>query len=217
MQKKSQKKFGRCMSICLLFLCGMLSGAFKQPSSPTTAEELFAAVQKKYTEGASLRIKFRMEEEQLQGALALKRGNKYILELGNGRTIICNGKTVWNYDAVQKKVVVSSFHDNPDNISPERIFLNFPRGYTPTLSNGNTRNEAVLTLLPAKVRDQVGDMQRVTLRLTREPLTLTSIGIFDGSAQHDWTISSIKPDAGLTDAAFEWKPPQEAHIIDLRD
>jgi outer membrane lipoprotein-sorting protein len=189
MQKKSQKKFGRCMSICLLFLCGMLSGAFKQPSPPTTAEELFAAVQKKYTEGASLRIQFRMEEERLQGALALKRGNKYILNLGNGRTIICNGKTVWNYDVLQKKVVVSSFHENPDNISAERIFLNFPRGYTPTLSNGNTRNEAVLTLLPAKVRDQVGDMQRVTLRLTREPLTLT----------------------------FEWKPPQEAHIIDLRD
>ena len=61
--------------------------------APPSAEEVFAAAQKKYADGSSMRIKFVMKNEDIRGSLALKRGNKYILETG-GHTIICNGKTV---------------------------------------------------------------------------------------------------------------------------
>jgi outer membrane lipoprotein-sorting protein len=206
----------------LLSVCVLLITTLHQ-SYAQTADELFAAVQKKYTDGASLRVKFQLEQENIRGSLALKRGNKYILDIGGGRTIICNGKTVWNYDAPQRKVVISDFRENPDNISPERIFLNFPRTYRPVLTTDQASGDAILTLTPAKARDQVSDMQRVVLRLapqalkTPQSLKLKAIGIFDGTVQHDWTILDMKPDAGLTDAAFEWKPPQGAQVIDLRE
>jgi outer membrane lipoprotein-sorting protein len=180
-----------------------------------SAEEVFAAAQKKYADGSSMRIKFVMKSEDIQGSLALKRGNKYILETG-GHTVICNGKTVWNYDASQKKVVVSDFRDNPDNISPERIFMNFPRGYKPSLSVEKSSSDLLLSLAPAKVRDQISDMQRVGLRFSRD-MRLKEIAIFDGSALHEWSITDIKPDAGLADIVFEWKPPQGVQVIDLRD
>jgi outer membrane lipoprotein-sorting protein len=181
-----------------------------------SAEELFTTIQKKYGEGASMRVRFLMKNEDVRGSLTLKRGNKYILELA-GRTIICNGKTVSNYTPSDRKVVVSDFRDNPDNISPERIFMNFPRGYHPILTTDKASNDAVLTLTPAKPRDQVSDMQRVTLRLQSETLKLKEISIFDGTTLHVWTILDIKPDAGIPDAAFEWKPPQGVQTIDLRD
>ncbi|MCU0424698.1 MAG: outer-membrane lipoprotein carrier protein LolA [Candidatus Kapabacteria bacterium] len=186
---------------------------YAQPSP--SADEVFNAVQKKYADGASLRVKFVMKSEDVRGSLALKRGNKYILEV-SGRTIICNGTTVWNYDAAQKKVVISDFRDNPDNISPERIFMNFPRGYKPSLSAEKSSNDLLLSLAPAKSRDQISDMQRVGMRLSRD-LKLKQLAIYDGSTLHEWEISSIIPDAGLTDAMFEWKPPQGVQVIDLRD
>lgn len=200
-----------------LFSIAFLFGAVPLALVQTlpSADEVFAAAQKKYADGASMRIKFVMKSEDVRGSLALKRGNKYILELP-GRTIICNGKTVWNYDAVQKKVVISDFRDNPDNISPERIFLNFPRNYKPNLAVEKSSNDFLLTLAPAKARDQISDMQRVGLRLSRE-MRLKGISIFDGSAVHEWDITDIKPDAGLADSVFEWKPPQGIQIIDLRD
>jgi outer membrane lipoprotein-sorting protein len=181
-----------------------------------SADELFSTVQKKYGEGASMRVRFLMKNEDVRGSLTLKRGNKYILELA-GRTIICNGKTVSNYTPSDRKVVVSDFRDNPDNISPERIFMNFPRGYRPALTTDKASKEEVLTLMPAKPRDQVSDMQRVTLRLQSETLKLKEISIFDGTTLHVWTILDIKPDAGIPDSAFEWKPPQGVQTIDLRD
>jgi outer membrane lipoprotein carrier protein len=179
------------------------------------ADEVFASVQKKYADGASIRVKFLMKSEDVRGSLALKRGNKYILEI-TGKTIICNGKTVWNYDAAQKKVIISDFRDNPDNISPERIFMNFPRHYKPSLTVEKSSNDLLLSLVPTKARDQMSDMQRVGLRLSRE-LRLKSIAIYDGTTLHEWDIADIKPDANLPDSAFEWKPPQGAQVIDLRD
>ncbi|MBD1207728.1 MAG: outer membrane lipoprotein carrier protein LolA [Ignavibacteria bacterium] len=200
-----------------LFSTVLLFGtvAFAPAQTLPSADEVFTAAQKKYADGASMRIKFVMKSEDIRGSLALKRGNKYILEL-SGRTIICNGKTVWNYDVAQKKVVMSDFRDNPDNISPERIFLNFPRNYKPALTIEKSSNDFLLTLAPAKARDQISDMQRVGLRLSRE-MRLKAVAIFDGSALHEWDITDIKPDAGLADSVFEWKPPQGVQIIDLRD
>jgi outer membrane lipoprotein-sorting protein len=179
-------------------------------------DEFFTAVQKKYGEGASMRVRFVMKAEDIRGSVTIKRGNKYIIELA-GRTIICNGKIVQNYTPSDKKVVVSDFRDNPDNISPERIFMNFPRGYRPTVITDKANKDAILMLEPAKPRDQISDMKRVTLRLQQETLKLKEISIFDGATTHEWTILDIKPDAGIPDAAFEWKPPQGAQIIDLRD
>lgn len=181
-----------------------------------SADEVFASVQKKYGEGASMRVRFALKAEDIRGSLIIKRGNKYILELA-GRSIICNGKTVQNYTPADKKVVISDFRDNPDNISPERIFMNFPRGYHPTLIFDKANKDAILMLTPAKPRDQISDMQRVTLRLQQETMKLKGISIFDGTTTHEWTILDIKPDAGIPDSAFEWKPPQGAQIIDLRD
>jgi outer membrane lipoprotein-sorting protein len=199
------------LALLLTSICLASASLFAQ-----SADELFSTVQKKYGEGASMRVRFLMKNEDVRGSLTLKRGNKYILELA-GRTIICNGKTVSNYTPSDRKVVVSDFRDNPDNISPERIFMNFPRGYRPALTTDKASKEEVLTLTPAKPRDQVSDMQRVTLRLQSETLKLKEISIFDGTTLHVWTILDIKPDAGIPDAAFEWKPPQGVQTIDLRD
>lgn len=207
--------FAQYFALATIFL---LLGSYCHPVLAQTlpnADEIFAAVQKKYADGASMRIKFLMKSEGVRGSLALKRGNKYILELA-GQTIICNGKTVWNYNGSQKKVVISDFRDNPDNISPERIFMNFPRNYKPSLTTGENSNDLLLTLTPGKVRDQISDMQRVGLRLARD-IRLKSIAIFDGTALHEWEITDIKPDAGLADGAFEWKPPLGVQVIDLRD
>lgn len=179
------------------------------------ADEIFSAVQKKYADGTSLRVKFIMKSEDIRGSLVLKRGNKYILEL-SGRTIVSNGKTVWNYNTTEKKVVISDFRDNPDNISPERIFMNFPRGYKPSLTVEKNTNDLLLSLTPAKSRDQISDMQRVGMKLSKD-LKLKNIAIFDGSTLHEWDITSIIPDAGVPDSAFEWKVPQGVQVIDLRD
>ncbi|TAE22527.1 MAG: outer membrane lipoprotein carrier protein LolA [Candidatus Kapaibacterium sp.] len=198
-------------------LCAIvLSIAAPIKSLAQNADEIFQQVQKKYGEGVSMRVRFVLKAEDIRGSLTIKRGNKYILELA-GRSIICNGKTVQNYTPVDKKVVVSDFRDNPDNISPERIFMNFPRGYRPTLVIDKASKDAVLMLNPAKARDQISDMQRVTLRLQQETLKLKEMSIFDGTQTHEWTILDIKPDAGIPDAAFEWKPPQGTQVIDLRD
>ncbi len=204
----------RIQSLFVLIFCMSIPHLSPAQAVPN-ADEIFASVQKKYADGASMRVKFLMKSEDVRGSLALKRGNKYILEI-MGKTIICNGKIVWNYDAAQKKVIISDFRDNPDNISPERIFMNFPRHYKPSLTVEKTSNDILLSLAPTKARDQMSDMQRVGLRLSRE-LRLKSIAIYDGTTLHEWDITDIKPDANLPDSAFEWKPPQGAQVIDLRD
>ncbi|MDW8220135.1 MAG: hypothetical protein RML40_06345 [Bacteroidota bacterium] len=205
------------MGLILFYKVLILSflAAFTQYAQDAlNAEEVLRAVQKRYISGSSLRVKFVTKGEYSErGSLVLKRGNKYILELGN-RTIICNGTIVWSYVPSEKKVIVSDFRQNFDGMSPERLFMNFPRTYRPNAIID--KGDILLKLSPSKARDQIGDMQHVEMRLSRN-YVLKEIAVFDGSVLHEWEILTIIPDAEVPDSAFEWKPPQGVEIVDLRD
>lgn len=137
----------------------------------------------------------------------------------NGRTITCNGQIVWNYEHATKKLLISTFKNNPGTISPEKIFLSFPKTYMPTLQPENAADGKILrlTLTPVDTRDAVAGMQEVIMRLTPRTYQLREIKINDGTTTYQWMMTELTLQAKLKNEQFEYKPPKGAQIIDLRD
>lgn len=198
----------------ILFSISMLS---KQ-----SAEDVFRRVQTIYGDSESLRAQFFSKlpgtSTTVRGTLLVKRGNKFRLDM-NGRTITCNGQTVWNYEHTTKKLVISTFKNNPATISPEKIFLSFPKTYAPELQKENSADGAILrlTLTPVDARDAVGGMQEVVMRLTPGTYQLRELRINDGASTYQWMMNELTLQAKLKNEQFEYKAPKGAQVVDLRD
>ncbi len=213
----------RCLNAVFHFnvLLFFVSTTFAQ-NGAADAQSVFARVQKQYGESESIRAQFftRMpgDANMVRGTLLVKRGNKFRLDM-SGRTVVCNGQTVWNYDHNEKKVVISTFKNNPATVSPEKIFLGFPKTYKPTIKQESASEGRLLRLVltPSSARDAVGGMQEVTMRLVPETLKLKELLISDGSATYQWTMTELIINAGLKDVQFEYTIPNGAQVVDLRD
>jgi outer membrane lipoprotein-sorting protein len=193
------------------------------------AASVYARVQKLYGDTDAIRAQFtakmpdvsgslKQANKSVRGSLLVKRGNKFRLDLAD-RTIVCNGTTVWNYDRISKKLVISPFKDNPATISPERIFLSFPKNYKPTLKKESAKEGGLLrlTLTPASAKEAVGGMQRVEMRLQPATLMLKELKMSDDATSYNWTMTEFKLNVQLLSEQFEFQSPKDAQVIDLRD
>lgn len=192
--------------------------AFILPVSAQYAEDIFAQAHKKYGESKSITTKFVQKGSSVHGKLLLKRGNKFLIELPD-RTIVCNGKTLWNYTPHEKKVVVNTYFESPDALSPEKLLQAFPVNYSPTLKKENRSNgesQYVLTLVPKEEKDIVGGLQKIQMKLIQRGMKLTEMEISDGTTTRGWTFSELKTDVDVSDSAFEFEVPKEVRVIDLR-
>jgi len=114
---------------CWLSICGF------QGRQDPMAEEILNAVGKKHKKMAGFVAIFSHDSEtnsgkvigNVKGEIKVS-GSKYVLTSGQ-TTLICDGKTVWSADRKIKEVNISDYEPEPDDITPERIYNFYQKGY----------------------------------------------------------------------------------------
>jgi outer membrane lipoprotein-sorting protein len=144
--------------------------------------------------------------------LIAARANRFRLEW-LGRTVVCDGQTIWNYMPERRQVIISS----AARLSP-------PGGI-----------EAVLTALLQRTQlrlvDRMGDSLRVelipsdsaglgfrkaVLTLRRSRWTPVAIELTGDGWQQRWQIRSFRANPPVTAADFRFTPPEGTEVLDLR-
>jgi outer membrane lipoprotein carrier protein len=99
------------------------------------AGKILDEVGKRYQKLKGFSAEFTHESEnnagETKGSLKGKitvSGSKYRLISGN-TTLICDGKVVWSADKKTKEVTISDYEPEPDDITPERIYTFYQKGY----------------------------------------------------------------------------------------
>ena len=64
------------------------------------------------------------------GSIYIEKSNKYRIDLGQ-RIIASDGKTVWNYDLKNQKVIITNFENDEGQISIPNILMNLKNNYKP--------------------------------------------------------------------------------------
>ena len=208
--KKLLIKYLLCFAINL-FLMQILANA--QPNKNNVFDTLVA----KYGKINSVEVTFKENDLSEKYNLKAKKGNKFVFNAGKNQ-IICNGKTIWNYNYYNKNVVISDFEPNENIFTLDYFFFNVLSDLQPiSLSSqiGNSsKNKTYLLELQSK--DKFSFIRIVKLTLDEKLKNITSIEIITNSETYKWIIDNLQFNKNLNDSIFEFTTPKNIEEIDLR-
>lgn len=147
------------------------------------------------------------------GKFTYKRKNRFIVEQKRS-TIVSDGESVWNYDKTNKKVIISTFFDDPTSFSIERYIFDYPSlCRVKFLKEESTENDKVIQLIP---KDDQIDVKEIKIWANNSNMIsrLEIIDLID--IKYSFSFTDIKENPEIQEARFTFYPPKGTKIIDLR-
>jgi outer membrane lipoprotein carrier protein len=156
------------------------------------------------------------KEDRYQGKLLLKGANKFRLEIPGG-TYVSDGTTYWEYHAQTHQVIEKSAKNMEDKPLPGEVLLRFldskPLSVKPAVDGGKEFLE--MSLDPARA---MKNLDSLAVLLDKSDYSVHRISSRDVSGNEaEYTVTSIKRNAGIKDKEFAFAIPKGAEVVDMRD
>jgi outer membrane lipoprotein-sorting protein len=149
------------------------------------------------------------------------KGQKFRLEIP-GNTIVCDGKTVWNYNKDAKEVTIKHFNPDNDEQNPSKIFTMYETGYKFVYNKEEKVKGAAcheIDLYPAvKPEKKKFHTAKLYVDKTKKQIVQLKMMMKDGGTQ-TYDIKSLKPNLEIPDSnfTFDLKGFKADQINDERD
>lgn len=149
------------------------------------------------------------------------KDQKFRLEIP-GTTIVCDGKTLWNYNKDAKEVTIKNFDAENDEQNPSKIFTMYESGYKYKYEKEEKVGAVacqVISLYPA-VKPEKKKFHTVQLYIDKAKKQIVQMKMImkDGGTQV-YEVKSLKPNLPLADNlfVFDTKGMKADQISDERD
>jgi len=150
------------------------------------------------------------------------KGSKFKLEIP-GTVIVCDGKTLWNYNKDAKEVTIKNFDPNNEDQNPSTIFTMYETGYKYKYDKEQTVGAVVcyeIDLYPA-VKPEKKQFHTVKLLVNKTKKQIVQLKMLmkkDGTTQV-YDIKTMKANTEMPDATFTFdtKGFKADQISDERD
>ena len=193
-----------------LFTVLLLSTTFSQKD----ADELLKELQTKFDSIEDMSVDFTQSYNSkniLSGVLKYKDENKLRIDTKK-LLIISDGKTSWNFNEPENKVIISNYDENSSGLlSINELVYVFPKGCD--ITSSIVDNKRVLTLIP---NSYTVNFDKVQIWLTDDDL-ISKVYINDSSmGTTEISFSNYRLNQDLSLSEFSFTPPIGSKIIDLR-
>gem|GEM_PF-3085334 len=194
--------------ILLLLVCPLIV------ISQNSKEEVHQSLVKQYTKFKGIQIDFANQNLPDKSTILATYGNKYSIKTP-GRTLYCDGVTIWNVDTQKKSVVISSVKQNRNSFSIDEVFFNIIKNYIPNELKimDSKLKRSVLTLLPKNKESIIQNVSRLNLEVTNKSVTGIVIEM-DGQSEY-FRIFGIK-EKNVTSKDYTFIPSKSFSVVDLR-
>lgn len=149
------------------------------------------------------------------------KGQKFRLEIP-GTTIVCDGKTLWNYNKDAKEVTIKNFDPENDDQNPSKIFTMYETGYKYKFDKEEKVGLVlcnVIDLFPA-IKPEKKKFHTVKLYVDKSKKQISEMKMLmkDGGSQV-YQIKGLKANTEMPDAnfVFDLKGFKADQISDERD
>lgn len=180
-----------------------------------SAEELLDSVQNKFDSITDLSADFSRitnGKTDLSGKFLFKKENKIRLELKN-LLLISDGKTSWNYNKKENKVIASNYDESdPSVLSIKNIIYKYPDECS--ISKEEDGNAEILVLIPGK--NSGLNFNSVKLRINNNYLIEEALIEDKNNNIIELQFSNYKTNQNIAESKFSFTPPEGAEFIDLR-
>jgi len=179
--------------------------------------EIYKKLVSQYGNINTITVAFDSDDGQIRnGMLKAKKGNKYNITIGRNK-IISNGKTVWNYNAARKNVIISDFIPEMSGITLDYFFFNVLGNLQPiALKTELSTTKKKRQVLELQANDRSIDIRRVNLFMDENFSKITGIEITTNSFTQQWTIKSLEINKNIPDTNFNFRIPEGVEEIDMR-
>ena len=221
----SNRKIKTFFFTLLLGGAALFLGSFQSKQDPL-AGKILNEVGKKYKKLIGFSADFVHDSETNSGQLKGSRkgsilvsGTRYKLNTGTA-TLICDGKVVWNADSKTKEVSISDYEPEPDDITPERIYTFYQKGYK-YIFIGEVRTKTgiwqTIDLEPENIEKEIS---KIRLYVDKKSLSITKWILFERGT-NDREVFEIKKFVPLTkvsatDFSFQKVKYPGYKLVDLR-
>jgi outer membrane lipoprotein-sorting protein len=195
------------------FLISLLVLFFSTVGFTQNAESVLKSLQNKFDSITDLTADVAQKnngQSNLTGKMYFKKENNIRLELGN-QTIVADGKTSWNYNKKNKKVIISDYDEAGSGLlSINYLVYQYPSECDLSLSTEGTSQ--ILNLKP-KSKNNLGE---VKLYISKENMIDKAVISNPASGTMEVSFSNYKLNQNLPDAKFSFTEPEGTTVVDLR-
>ena len=150
-------------------------------------------------------------QSNLTGKMYFKKENNIRLEVGN-QTIVADGKTSWNYNKKNKKVIISDYDEAGSGLlSINYLVYQYPAECDLSLSTEGSSQ--ILNLKPKSKKNNLGE---VKLYISKENLIDKALISNPASGTMEVSFSNYKLNQNLPDSKFSFTEPEGTAVVDLR-
>jgi outer membrane lipoprotein carrier protein len=195
-------------------LISLLVLLFSTVGFSQNAESVLKSLQNKFDSITDLTADIAQKnngQSNLTGKMYFKKENNIRLELGN-QTIVADGKTSWNYNKKNKKVIISDYDEAGSGLlSINYLVYQYPSECDLSLSAEGSSQ--ILNLKPKSKKNNLGE---VKLYISKENLIDKAVISNPASGTMEVSFSNYKLNQNLPDSKFSFTQPEGTAVVDLR-
>lgn len=152
-----------------------------------------------------------LESINFDGEFYFKKVNSFAIVLSN-RSIVSDGKSIWNYDITQNKVVISTFENDDATFSLNEIIYAYPEKCDLSL----IKNEENKFIIKATPRNMKLSFKEAYFTIDKNYI-LNKVEMIDfNNMKFIFALHSTKINKKIDNTKFQFIPTEEVEIIDLR-
>ncbi|OGU70227.1 MAG: outer membrane lipoprotein carrier protein LolA [Ignavibacteria bacterium RIFCSPLOWO2_02_FULL_55_14] len=217
----SQHTYSRPFAVCFLIL---LSMTLAVSQSLPGVKDVTDRLQRRYDMIDDVSAKFEQTvklgyanvEQTFKGSLVFKKPKRYRLE-SEHQTLITDGATVWAYTPANKQVVVDTYKERRNSVSPEEFLLNLPESYYTSVLGREQLPQGTALQLKLLPKDDRSFIKTVRLWVLESTWEVRKIQIVDqNETETTYAINAVRLNTNVKDSAFEFTPPAGSEVVDLR-
>ncbi len=153
-----------------------------------------------------------------KGTVQMK-GSMFNINFG-GNKIISDGKTVWNYDPVNKEVTVNNVNNAEKTITPQKLFTNFYESdFSYSLGGIKKMGKKSVQEVLLQPTDRSKSFSRVYLWIDKAASAIVSANIVEKSGNRFvYTISNMRTNTPMKEGLFVFNKASYpgVEVVDLR-
>lgn len=196
------------------FIINLIILFFATTTFSQNAEAVLKSLQNKFNSINSLSVNVTQKansKSALTGKMYFKKENNIRVEFTN-QLIVSDGKTSWNYNKKDKKVIISDYDDTGSGVlSINYLVYQYPSECNLSLSSEDGKQ--VLILTPKSKRNNFGE---VKLFINKDDLIDKIITSNQGAGSIEILFSNYSLNPSISDSQFSFTPPEGTSIVDLR-
>ena len=194
--------------VALLFGFGVIKAQDQDPKAKVILDDLSKTTKTYKTVLADVVFSiFNKDKKAVEKPQSWKinvKGQKFKLEIP-GTSIVCDGKTLWNYNKDAKEVTIKNFDAENDEQNPAKIFTMYETGYKYKYSKEEKAGAVlchVIDLYPA-VKPEKKKFHTVKLYVDKAKKQIVQLKMMmkDGGTQV-YDIKSLKHNTEMADNLF---------------